>query len=186
MENTAKKAYSEILKTLKMYKDICVFDVDDLERTANHHLFGIELKEKYGFDIDPKRIQSLDWVKLGDYMYVSKWGKTNGRTISWPDNDKQPKDELLLQICFSTGAYIFGEDYPQDLFEEFFLELKTYNPSFIDTNNKGLYYSMNNASVIHNKFNSILSKYIQKHKENAKQRQIIKLKADLEKLEQSI
>jgi len=57
--NTTEKAYKEVLKALNKYKSEIVFDIDDLERQAKQHLFGLELKEKYGLNIDTKRVDSL-------------------------------------------------------------------------------------------------------------------------------
>lgn len=68
--NTTEKAYKEILKVLNKYKSEIVFDVDDLERKAKHHLFGIDLVEKYGFNLDPKTICSTDWQKLKENVHI--------------------------------------------------------------------------------------------------------------------
>jgi hypothetical protein len=106
MENV-KKAYDEILKVVKKHRDICVFDVSDLERKANIHLFGLKLKEVYGLDIDPKRVDSVDYFRPNDHMYISWYGEKYKRTISWPVDGRQPEDELLLNICYPIGAYIF-------------------------------------------------------------------------------
>lgn len=178
-----QKAYAEILKALKKYRDVCVFDVEDLERKSKCHLFGIELKEKFGFDINPKIIDSWDWFKFYNYVTIGQWGEKHRRTISWSDDNKQPKDELLLQISFPTGAFIFGNDYPEELFKNFFNELKTYSPKYSDTHNKCLYFSMDNAGIIFNEFIGVLKKYHELNKEDYKQRQIKKLKEDLSKLE---
>ena len=61
MENKTKveQAYLEILSLLRKYNDICNFDVDSFETKSKHHLFGLELKEKYGLNIDPTRINSF-------------------------------------------------------------------------------------------------------------------------------
>ena len=182
MENT-KKAYSAILKLLKKHKDICIFDIKDLEDKANRHLFGLQLKEEYGFNINPSRISSLDWNSLGEYITIGMYGEKHNRTISWLDSGEQPKSELLLRIAFSIGPYIFGGDYPTDFFYKFFQELKTYNPKYIDSANRSLYFSMDNAGKIFNEFNSILSKYNEMNEEDLKQRQILKMKAELAKLE---
>jgi len=184
--NKIKEAYSEILKTLKKYKDICVFDIDDLERKSKYHLFGIELKEKYGLDIEPKKVNTLDFLRFEDHKTICWFGKKYNRTVSWSDDGTQPKDELLLQISFSTGAYIFGDDYPTELFQKFFLELKNYNPKYVDSTNKALYYSMDNASKIFNNYKSILNKYHKINKEDWKQRKIKKMKEELAKLDGSI
>lgn len=184
MENLATKAYSEILKVLKKHKDVCIFDIADLEKRSKYHLFGIKLKEEYNFNLDPKQIQSLDWIRFDEYMAIGRWGKSTG-TISWPDDGRQPEDELLLQINFPTGPYIFGGDYPTDFFYKFFLELKGFKPKYIDSANKALYFSMDNAGIIFNEFGSILKKYNDLNAADIKQRKIKKMKDDLEKLEKS-
>src|SRR5512133_1500866 len=104
----AKLAYTEIFNVLKKYKDICIFDIDDLEGQSKRHLFGIELKETYGLNINPINIDSLQWLNFKEYCHIGWWGSKYNRTISWPDDNKQPKDELLLEISFPTGPYIFG------------------------------------------------------------------------------
>lgn len=176
------KAYKEILKVLNKHKDIIVFDVEDLERQAKYHLFGIELKEKHGFDIDPCIINALDWNRLGEYLDVSMWGNEK-RHIGWSDDDSQPNNELLLRISFPTGAYIFGGDYPTDFFKQFFSELKTYNPKYTDSRNKSLYFSMDNAGKMFNDFAGIYKKYRELNAEDFKKRKIIKLKKELENLQ---
>lgn len=183
MENNTEKAYKEILKVLKKHKDTIVFDVDGLEIKAKHHLFGVELKEKHGLNIEPKNIKSLDWQILRENINIGWWGDKYNRTISWSDDGTQPKDELLLVISFPTGAYIFGGDYPTEFFQRFFLELKSYNPKYIDTANKSLYFCMNNANRIFNEYGAIIKRYREENKEDIKQRKIKKMKDELSKLE---
>ncbi len=110
----------------------------------------------------------------------------HGRKISWSEDDSQPEDEFLLDISFATGAYIFGDDCPIELFKEFFNELKSYGPKYIDKHNKCLYFSMENAGRVFNEFENILNKYNEKNKEDEKKRRVKKLKAELEKLEQNL
>lgn len=182
---TIKKAYSEILDLLNKHKDICIFDVDSLKMKADFHLLGVELKEKYGFDIDPKRVQSLEWIKFGEYTSVGLYGEKNRRTISWSIDDRQPEDEYLFEISFSTGAYIFGGDYPTEFFRKFWLELKSFNPDYTDEVNSSLYWKLGNAKSIFNSFNSILKKYSDLNAEDFKQRKIKKMESDLEQLKKS-
>ena len=183
MEKT-KKGYEEILKVLNKYKDEIVFDVDDLKRKAKHHLFGIELVEKYGFKIDPKQIHCTNWQKLMGNMYIGFWdGKR--KTIPWSDDGRQPKNEILLSLEYPTGAYIFGDDYPGEFFQKFFLELKTYNPKYIDTKNYCLYFALDNAGKIYNAYEGILKRYRKENEQDIKQRKIKKMKEDLAKLENS-
>ena len=180
--NTTEKAYKEVLKTLNKYKSEIVFDVDDLERQAKQHLFGVELVEKYGFELDPKNIHSTDWQKLKENVYIGFFDGVR-RSISWPDDGRQPKNETLLYISYPTGAYIFGGDYPTEFFQKFFLELKTYKPKYIDSTNTSLFFSLDNAGKIYNAYDSIIKKYYEKNKEDLKQRKIKQMKDELSKLE---
>lgn len=183
---TTQKTYTEILDQLNKFKDFIVFDYKDLEHKAKCHLFGIELNEKYGLELKPEDIRSLDYNNFGEYRSIGWYGEKYRRTISWSDDGKQPEDELLLVLGFPSGAYIFGnhsdDDYPTDFFKEFLQELKTYNPKYTDTTNKNLYFSMDNAGKIFNEFPAILKKYYEKNKEDAKARKVIKLKEQLAKL----
>jgi hypothetical protein len=181
-QSKTKKAYDEVLETINKHRDILVYDYRDLEEKSKKHLFGIELKEKYGLNIEPKDVHSLDFVRFSDDRMVTWFGDKYNRTISWEDEGRQPEDELLFTVSFGTGAYIFGDDYPVELFKEFFLELKSYSPKYIDTVNKCLYFSMDNAKEIFNKYPEILKKWHEKNKEDAKERKIKKLKDELEKL----
>lgn len=180
--NETKKAYKEILDVLSKYKDICNYSIDDLRNKSEEHLFGLELKEKYGFDIDPTEISSLDWNRFGDYRSIGLYGEKYRRTISWSDDEKQPKDEVLLDINFSTGAYIFGDDYPEEIFKEFWKELKSYKPKYIDSHNHHLYFSMDNAGKIFNEFTKVLGKYQEKNRLDKKQRKIKQLQEQLSEL----
>ena len=118
--NKTEKAYKEILKALNKYKSEIVFDVDRLEAKAKRHLFGVELVEKYGFDLDPKKIISTDWQKLKEDVAIGFWDGERTK-ISWSDDGRQPNKETLLCISYPTGAYIFGGDYPTDFFQKFFV-----------------------------------------------------------------
>jgi hypothetical protein len=179
--NTTEKAYSEILKVLNKYKCEIMFDVRSLERQAKNHLCGMELVEKYGFNLNPKTIYSTDWHELTDNMYLGFWDGEQ-RYISWSDDGTQPKNETLLCLKYPTGAYIFGEDYPKEFFQKFFSELKTYNPKFIDSHNYSLYFSLKNAGKIHNAYRGILKRYYDENKKDLKQRKIKKLEDELSKL----
>ena len=182
-QNKIKEAYTEILEVLNKHKDYCIYNVKELESQANKHLFGLKLNQEYGLDIKPTEISSLDYNRFGEYRSIGWWGEKYKRTISWSVDEKQLEDELLFVLNFSTGAYIFGEDYPKELFQEFWQELKSYEPKYCDDVNHGLFFSMSNASKLFNSFNDILKKYLNKNKEQAKDRKIEKLKKELEKLE---
>lgn len=177
-----KKAYEDILSLVSEYKDTVTYDYSDLLKKSECHIFGVELKETYGLDLDPTSIYSTSYNKFGDYRSIGRYGEKHRRTISWSDDGKQPEDEVLLELSFCTGAYIFGDDYPQELFNEFFQELKSYGPKYSDTVNKNLYFSLETSKNIFNDFKGILDKYYEKNKLDSRLRKVEKLKEEIEKL----
>jgi hypothetical protein len=181
MEKT-QKAYNEIIEVLNKHRDLCVYDISDLESKAKKHIFGLRLVEEYGLKLDPRNVQSLDYIRFGDYRAIGWWGEKYRREVSWSDDGKQPDDEFLFSISFSTGPYIFGYDYPKELFKEFWQELKNYNPKYCDTTNHCMYFSIESCSKVFNEFDNIIKKYYEKNKEDFKLRKIKKMEEDLLKL----
>lgn len=175
--------YKEVFDLLKAYKDLYIFDIERLEMQSKCHLFGLELVEKYGIDINPKSINSPTYFSFDRHRIIGYFGESTGRRISWPDDGRQPDNELLLQISFPSGAYIFGDHYPKDLFNSFFEELKEFNPEYLDTENKCLYFSMENAKGVFNSFENILKKYKKLNIEERKKLRIEQIKRELESLE---
>lgn len=192
-----KKAYTEILKVCKNYHDFDNLynfrDIDDMVRSAKNHLLLIEWYEKYGLKINHDlKPYSNSYCKVDDYAtfnYFSDAEKDkavgSGKYISWSDDGRQPKNEWLFNISFSTGAYIFGEDYKyqQQLFKDFFDELKSYKPDYSDTANNSLYWKLENAKTIYDKFRSILDKYRERNQSELKHRRAEKLRLELAELE---
>jgi hypothetical protein len=178
-----QNAYKEIFYVLEENKDAHAFNIAALKHTAEVHMYGVKIKEEWGFDIDPKSVQTTGYMTFGEYMSLGHYGKNNQRSISWSDDGRQPEDETLLAIRFSTGAYIFGEDYPESLFNDLFIELKSFAPKYSDSHNHCLYFSIENAKFVFNQFNSILAKYNQLNKEDYKKRRAEKLRKELEQLE---
>lgn len=177
-----KKIYQEILDVITKHKDIVPYEISRISDKLELYLWGIELYEKYGLLISEDKISNKDYIIINDYLFLGMYGEKYNRTISWLDSGNQPEDELLLDIGFSTGAYIFGKDYPVELFREFFNELKTYNPKYTDSHNNSLYFSMDNAAKMLNAFQAIIDKYHEKNRTDSKLRKIKKLQEELEKL----
>ena len=182
-----KKIYDEIFELLGKHKNDVVFDVDELERQSKLHLYGLELKNKYGLNVNPKKIYNMDWQRFGDHRVITMYDGER-RKISWSDDKRQPKNERLLLLKFPSGAYMFGssmnDDYPVDLFKRFWEELKEFGPDYSDTSNKCLLFKLENASRVFNSFDSILKKYREINEKEYRQRQIYKLKKELAELEQ--
>lgn len=192
-----KEAYSSILAECDKYPNFdnqySFRDIDTMRTSAKGHLMLIDWYEKYGLkishDYNPER---YDYIDLGKYTTFNHFGngehdkaKGSGRFISWSDDGRQPKDEWLLNISFSTGAYIFGEDYEgqQQVFQDFISELKSYNPNYSDTVNESFYWKLENAKPIFDEFKSILNKYHDLNRLELNKRKAERLKKELAELE---
>ena len=193
-----KEMYTDVLGVCNKYEDIDdtnyrFSDVKDMKIKALDHLMVVEWSEKFGIELNHdlrpysnKHIRlspdNLSFSKYGDGMKDKNIG--NGKYISWSDDGKQPKDEWLFIASFSTGAYIFGDNYEQqqDLFQEFFNELKEYKPDYSDTTNHVLYWKMDNCKEIYNKYKEILQKYQDKNREEFTARKKERLEKELASL----
>ena len=180
--NKVREAYKEIFMALNKHGDTTIFDIESLKNKADLHLFGVKLKEVHGLNLNPKYIYSTEYCRICDYRTITNFRDGDSKSMGWSDNGEQPKDELLLELRFSTGAYMFGDDYPNELFQKFFLELKTYSPKYTDSHNHALFFSIDNAAAVFNEFDSIIKRYNEQYKEESKARRIEKLKAEIEKL----
>jgi hypothetical protein len=202
-ENNLKKwkiAYEEILSVCEKYKEFNeygFYDIGNMINKAKNHLLLIEWYEKYGIDLDHTSHDpySRSFIDINSYLSFQKFEDAElckkehrGRSISWSDDDRQPEDGWYLVIGFSTGAYIFGKDYDgqEQLFQDFFKELKTYKPDYSDTVNKKLFWKIENVKKIFDDFNGILNKYHEKNRAELNARKVKKLKAELEKLEKPL
>lgn len=191
-----KEIYQELLDVYNKHsgewflQDHCFSDFRKSKKEAERHLSIIEWNEKYWLNIRHD-IDMSNWhFKINDYMSFSYFNdaaaekeRWYGRYISWSDDWTQPKNEWLLWISFSTWAYIFWDDYPKHIFEAFWQELKSYNPKYIDTANKGLYFWIEDCKDIFNSFDDILKKHNQLNKEDYKKRKREKLEKQLKELE---
>jgi len=176
-----KKIYNSILKIARDNKDLLNFDFEALESKAKGHLFGLELKEVYGLEIDENKIFNTKYQQLKENVHLI-FIDNKAYTISWEDNGKKPIEEILIKFSYPTGAYIFSRDYPTDLFKKFFLELKSFKPDYCDTVNHSLYFKLKNAKEVFNNYNSILKKYRELNKKDFNKREIIRLKEELDRL----
>lgn len=191
MLDEMKKYYDEVFAAMNKIDCETIFEKESLRRAADGHLLGLELKEKYGFNIDPLMLKDFfqkNSETLNSYMSLLLF-KDNISRISFPDDERQPKDgEILLKFCFPSGAYIFASkvipnDYPKEYFNKFWEELKTYNPKYIDTANLSLYFSLDNAGKICNDFKDIYNRYMKGVSKDENRRRIAQLLKQLEKLE---
>jgi hypothetical protein len=175
-----KAAYDEMMSVLAKYKQLpCV---DDAIYKIRHAAKACQDYEKWRID-KPYWDYSLDKDGISIYTnpvveirnQINKHG--NYETLKFTE----PKD--LLQIWFSTGAYIFGRDYPQKLFDEFYCALKTECPPLYEGGlGAHIYYKPEDAAKAYETCMRLYDEYSQKYKEQAKERRVKALEEELAKL----
>lgn len=185
-------------ETFQKIIDICEQNTDtegtlsDIKIKAKNRVIRYEWQEKYGITLpDGCRFAEYDYHQIDDYQLISYFKdgyickeERCGRSISWSEGNKQPVDEWIYSVGFSTGAYIFGDDYnyQQQLFQDFFEELRTYKPDYEDLHNHNLYWKVENAKEIMKDFKKVLNRYHDRNKDELKGRKIAKLQAELNTL----
>jgi hypothetical protein len=180
-----EEAYQEILKVLEKHEDLIKDDYPiDIRSMLSNRIELEKISSEFGIDIQGKGSRT-DYVRLGDYEVIVYFGDKRAIKIAHPDDGKQPKCERLYNICFPTGPYIFGEEYPTSTFQSFFNELKDYKPKYIDSANHSLYFTSETAKTVHNDFKDIYNKYKKLVSVELKAKKIIALKDELSKLESS-
>lgn len=195
-----KKAYEEIEKVCEKHMDITehthMDDIKTMYNSVKNHLLIIEWGEKYGIDLPHKtQLYHYNYVRMGSHLSFNYFldakgdkAKGSGKYISWSDDGRQPKDEWLFCISFPTGAYIFGEDYDgqQQLFQDFFNDLKSYAPDYVDTTNSCLYWKLENSKKIYAEFGAVQTKYMARNKAELKARKIARLKKEVAELSEDL
>jgi hypothetical protein len=196
-----KRAYSEILNVCEKYSNFSnqfnFDDIDNMVGDAKNHLLLIEWYEKYGLKLDhsSNKPYTSNYLNVNSYCSFQLFKDAEnckregyGRLISWSDDGRQPEDGWYFCIGFSTGAYIFGEDYEsqKQLFQDFFQELKSYKPDYSDSTNHDLYWKIENCKKIYDSFDSIIEKYHEKNKSELNERRAKKLREELAKVEKEL
>lgn len=195
-----KDAYKKVLSVCKKYEGIkdefesrCFNDIYDMGVSAQNHLLLIEWFEKYGIKLSQEyKPFQYHYIEDGSYRSFSYYenakkekGNGSGRYIAWSDDGKQPLNEWLFSLHFSSGSYIFGSDYEgqMPLFNSFFDELKSYNPDFSDTMNHSLYWKLENARPVYDNFDEIVKKYYKLIEEDRNRMKADKLRKEIEEIE---
>jgi len=177
-----EKMYDDIIKKINSYRGYHWINLSSIESTASKHIFSKELEEDCNIIISHENIYSKDWINVKEYIRIGWFWPKYNRSISWSDDWKQPKDELLLMVSFPTWSYIFWKDYDKDLFIKFFSELRSYSPKYSDTHNKNLYFDKSNMWNIFNNFDDIFTKYKKIYREAFLKREIKRLQEEINKL----
>lgn len=178
------KAYQELYAVAAKHEEHLLYGTfntikDELEQIEKSVEFGVAL-DRAGYG----------WYNVGgcSYANIGLFGESQNRTISWSDDRSQPEDEWLFRIAFSTGAYIFGDYfkdcYPVETFQQFFTELKGFEPKYCDSANKALYFTADKAKAVHEAFWPLFKKYKALVKEEMERKRIKELEQELAKLKE--
>ena len=116
-----------------------------------------------------------------EIMHIEKHGGEYDRNISYPDGD-QSGDEWLFSIRFATGPYIFGGAYLEDLFESFWAELLIYDPKYVDTHNRTLFFAPHNSLDIYEAYYEIFQRHAQQSEQHSIEKEIKKAQDRLDVL----
>lgn len=190
-----KKKYMAALKIFednkKLFDELDWAEFRQAEIQLQKGLYAIRLKEEYGLEtVKPHMVKSGPpnvYVDMRAARYVDmciySMGEKYNRTISWPEGGRQPEDEVLFMLGFPTGPLMFSDSYPQEFFDEFWGEIKSYEYKYIDEHNRCIYFELEKAAPIANAFPLILKKYRERYRAEADIRRIAELKAELGRLE---
>lgn len=182
------KAYQSLLKVaLKNKEHIKTYLVEDIQQELN----TLEKSMEFGLELTPRGVHYYE-VKGGydNWTRVLFISKDADHPIGCSDDGKQPQDEWLYIMQFTTGAYIFGDYfndcYPEETFEQFFSELKGFEPKYCDSVNKALYFTADKAKAAHEAFQPLFKKYKAMVKDEMERKRIKELEQELAKLKESV
>lgn len=170
----------ELLEILGEYCD--VRGVEDFISSLRDDVKKLEVMAAFGVK-DPC---SGHYTNMGidGCRRIVQWG--SNATICWEDDGRQPDvGETLYMVSFPTGPYIFGDHYPQETFQGFFRELKSYVPKYCDTANRSLYFTGENGRKVHKDFKEVFDRWAGEALEEAKRKKLKELEAEIERLKQN-
>jgi len=183
----AEKAIKICKQNQKLFQDLEISEFNTCYEEARKVLYAIRLQENYGIcNITSNMVVSCEesvYVRINEDVYIASMGEKYHRTISWPSDGQQPKDEVMFVLTFPTGAYIFGDSYPTALFTEMWEEIKTYDYKYVDDMNHNIYFPLDKAAPISYAFCDILKKYEKRYRDEASVRRAAELRKELERLE---
>ena len=179
-----KANYIALLRDIEKHKELIAEDRDlRCLGTIKDKVFTRELIEDCGWNLPAHVPGNENWFRISNNLTAGTFGGDTKRSITWEDEAKDPNNEFLLCVSFSTGPYFFGEDYDVKFFKAFFQELETYGPSFKDSRNKSLYFTKEKAGLFLQNYDEIVKKHRELYRSTANERKAKNLREELQKLE---
>lgn len=156
----------------------------DFAKELRGHIARMEIEDSTGIKL-PIHYRGYGRAEVGSHDWVMHYSDS-GQGLSWPDDGRQPCNETLYGISFPTGAYIFGEGYPTDSFNEFFDRLKQVGAKYFDTRNHTLLYDLSVAKEAHDELRRLLPMYAEKGREEAARKRIENLQSEIDKIQSEV
>lgn len=175
-----KEVYEELFSILKKHKDLPY--IDTVLCKISECLKECKIYERW-------KINKPYW-NFG-YRYEFPWEADILKVTYIPNQNGENKYLGKLTpffiIRFAIGAYILGNDYPEQLFDKFFEEIvERTNPKYVDLPNNKLYYTEETASNAYKVVPEIYKKYKEIYASESKAREIEQLKERLAELESEL
>lgn len=187
LKASMKPVYESLLKIINDNQDGLKYDYNvNIKSQLENRIKQCEIAED--FKIDLPFSHSTNWIEISSERVI---GYIDGETstIGCSDNGEQPSGEHLYIIRFPCGAYTLNDrsgeidKYPCETFNKMFNELKSFGPKYCDTPNNSLYFTSENAHLVHNAYIGIFKKYKGMVDDELKKQHLEKLKKEVEKLE---
>lgn len=176
------EAYEKVFKVIEENLPLIDIDIKALQARVNSHKIRLELTEVYGLNINPD-IKNLSYENSSLLKQDVLLIKTDGlrSRIFREDNNRQSVGEKLIMICLRNSSGLsFGYH------NKFFKELKSYNPDYISTVHRTLYFKLENAKEVFNAYDNIYEKYLAMDEEDNKNRKITTIQENLKNLQEEL
>lgn len=182
----------ELLNNLKAVFDEntipLTYRLKNMKSDIEGELALLDLGEKLDADICNEHYSG--YIRLTSNIALNLFVEGCGKEISWPDNGKQPSSGWYLVISFPCGAYTLDSNYPEETFNKFFEELKSFGAKYVDTANHSLYFTLDEnpepARKVYKAYSNLFKKYYDMGKEEVLSKKIAQAEEELRKLKEEI
>lgn len=146
---------------------------------------------------DVKSAKYLLRGMLKEFDKYKKWGDTDScggvaSVVTYPENCcwdflRNHTGETWLQFQFSTGGFLFGDDYDRELFEEFFFNfiMSVYHGD-LDRSNNVVIFDAEHAHEAIESYKKLREEYAAKYRQRVQERRVEELRATLRKAEAAL
>ena len=167
-----KQALEDITTLVNSNHMDTISGLNMLVRDAKEALKIANLYDKWRLNVRATQMRNPHEIKYGIGI----------GTYSNIPNGPEINPTEMLKISFPTGAFIFGDNYDTELFEDFYKELHDVIPAYEDELNHALYYTIDNGSEAYEHYLQTYQKYKKMAIDRKKQRIIKELEKTLEEL----